>query len=190
MKFLAKALALGVAFVAAAPLVYAVPLTGTIITLDSVTVAANGAVTFSNPGSVGTAAQGSAPTGSFAGLAGDAVTFTNFNYNSLATPFTLYTGTDATLGAFSFVLTSGSCNSNPNFTQYFNCFGTGTMSLGTFTPTVVNYALGVNQSGTLNFSETNVTVASAATPEPSSLLMLGTGLVSAAGMMIRRRRIA
>ena len=60
---------------------------------------------------------------------------------------------------------------------------------GLYSETAV-YVVTVGSGGGTANDTINITAAAAATPEPSSLMMLGTGLMSAAGMMIRRRKIS
>jgi len=72
---------------------------------------------------------------------------------------------------------SGLCNPNPQT----NTPGSGTVNAGSGTAFTLDY---VESNGSP--SDLTVTGASYATPEPSSILMLGTGLVGLAGMVRRR----
>ena len=66
--------------------------------------------------------------------------------------------------------------------------GTGTLNETGFDPTNATFNLTSSTDLITGFSiESSST---AVTPEPNSLMLLGTGLVSAAGMLVRRRRVA
>ena len=121
-------------------------------------------------------------SGGFVGgtyVQGSTATFTSFNSNMKN--FVLFTATAPNGQTVSFTVTSiiqTSDSAGPGLTgSGFYTFGNGTVvNGGTFQMST--------QTGTgITFSDTN-----SVTPEPSSLVLLGTGLVSAAGMMIRRRR--
>ncbi len=132
--------------------------------------------------------------GIFAPFANAAVTFNNFNYLTPTVPYDLINATaSATLSAIFRVTSwtylvdnSSSCMTSPCLTvsgtgNYIISNGT-TIPNGLFTLTTQG---GGNGSTVVSFSDTNTI---AATPEPNSLMLLGTGLVSTAGMLLRRRR--
>ena len=73
---------------------------------------------------------------------------------------------------------------DPSATKY--TFSNGATS-GSFTLNLNNVSVFAGQTASVTGYITSVS--SAATPEPNSLMLLGTGFVSAAGMLMRRRKM-
>ena len=125
-------------------------------------------------------------TGSFTDLVsyGDAVAFMNpINFTeTVDNPEEIFfTGSNRNLGVQFFATSGGALDPNSYaFQGYLEYSGTDQTS-GTFTITNL-------LSGGTNISFTSA-AAVAATPEPNSLMLLGTGFVSAAGMLMRRRKM-
>ncbi len=187
MKLSSKFLALGL-LAAASTFAHATTLTGNIFMSSTNgfqdTVTTTG-ITFSPTGTGAERIRNG--TGDFASLGTDLVDLTNITFANISTstPQQIFTFTDGTASnVFTFDATSFRANSNStsfqfsgllfennaliNSTSLFNLTNSDTFELQT--------------PDAFSSSDSNVA------PEPNSLILLGTGFMSAAGVVMRKRR--
>jgi hypothetical protein len=189
MTKLTQILFFGSVLVASAPLALASSITGSLGIAGSDTFTSSpGSISFTSPGVVISA------SGSLAGFAAQPVALNGFSFNSSADGTTLFTIVDGGQ-TLTFDITGITSHGSNHTLGYPNVTVAGTGILtddvlgdpGDFTPTDGTFTISTNSNGATTFALDASPIA--VTPEPSSLLLLGTGLVSAAGMLIRKRRI-
>lgn len=172
MKNLMKFAALGAALAVSAMSAHATSISGSISVFGAATTDGTTEVTFTNPA---TATLG---TGSLALANGDLINMLSpLTAASVGNLFTTASGPDA----ISFLLSS--LTLTPIAGGQMEVTGSGLLSEAGFTNTAAGFELTTASNGNSTFT-LDATVA----PEPSSLMLLGTGLSGMAGMFFRRRR--
>ena len=212
-KVIAKIVCLGALFAAVSSTAKADPITGAISIVGADTFNGNG-VTFATPnpitGTNGSVLASTISTNGF-GYTGFGAVLNSFSLNPFTPSTTPLFSVDNLISTLKFTIgsiTGVSCSNSAG--QMISCataggagtsmniFGNGTFSeafdnaLFALNPAYKNFT---NTTGTFSLTTSNNVLTSfqlvssvAATPEPNSLMLLGTGLVSAAGMLVRRRR--
>ena len=187
MKKLMQGLFVGSVLAASAPLALASSITGSLGIVGSDTFTPT-SITFTSTDTVNTA------TDSLQNFVGQSVALNGFSFDSRAdgtTLFTIVKGNQTLTFDITAITFSGTESSLgvPNE----EVAGTGILTddvknhPNDFTPTDATFTISTNTNGSTTFALD--ASPAAVTPEPSSLLLLGTGLISGAGMLIRKRRV-
>lgn len=179
-KLFAKILCLGMFLAVLAPAAKADTISG------SVSIA--GQDTFTNTSITFTPTTGLVLASTIAGVSsGNTAALTSFAFASATGTqlFSIVANGLTTTFTISNLLTTDYTAATATTAANINITGTGIFAQTGMTSSTGRFSLTSSTTGLTSFQLVGTTVA---TPEPNSLMLLGTGLVSAAGMLVRRRR--
>jgi hypothetical protein len=169
----------------AAPVaLHATPITGQ-FSITGSSISDNGSVITIVPNTINNGANGTF-TGSFtslltaneAGTITSPIDYTSFTPGSAA----IILGTGSSTVTFDITSFSETASGTPGFTNF---VGVGTITAAGFDATVGDLFFSTQGNGTTTFSATVDAVAPPSIPEPSTLTLLGTGLLAIAGLTKR-----
>lgn len=179
---LKKLLLAGALLAVASPMAFADPVDGSISVSGTDTWTSSG-ITF-NPGT-GVVLQGTGTMSNF--TLGTPVSLQSFQFNSSAIGAVIISATNAIGQLVTFTLTSIPTIVS-NTATFLNITGTGTFAETNYSSVTGTFSLTSTVNGITSFTFDGTVPA--LTPEPSSLLLLGTGLLGAATLVMRRRKLA
>src|ERR1039458_865581 len=197
MKNFGKLAVLGAALAVSATYAFATPITGSFSVAGGAQFTST-TLTVDTTGTIGSTANYDAPTGSFASsslsyaLANTAVTLAPDIAGSLPQLFLTGAGGPGGTNTDGLTFTLDTYNLvDPPTAKFWDIAGPGMFTLNGYDPTLFSFTFTANNSAangqTVAF--TGNSIPAPAIPEPNSLILLGTGLLGAGGMLMRRRRL-